>query len=463
MSYDANGNMTELNGYTFGWTNRRLTSATSTDNSISYTYNYDGIRTSKTINGITTYYVVDENNNVVKQYELENDVETNVIEFVYDSNGSPIYFTYNNATYYYEKNLQGDIVAILDANGNTVVEYAYNIWGELVSITGTLADTIGAINPLRYRGYYYDTETNLYYLQSRYYSPDLMRFISQDDPVLSNDQGQPLGSNLYAYCLNNPVMNSDPSGCFGSPVQWVMAAIGGIAGWFFGDYIAKKLGYKSGWKYWAIRTGVVVGGSVIGWFAGTSLLKLARVYLTSQPTLLLKVVNKLGAAVIGTKIVYDMFKLALYDAGSIVLSAKKCPIAKEAYHQGLYGGGKKWSSAALNKKIKNNTYFKDQLKNAMSKVTGNTVENKKISLNFTSGRDMDLYLAIGKIDVYVSGTKSNGKWNLKVTGTDIYNFDSFRLNTGFSVGNIANDVGVIMQRVKMMKPYTISVSFSTTC
>ena len=223
LGYDANGNLTSLNGYTFGWTNRRLTSATSTDNSISYTYNHDGIRTSKTINGITTYYVVDENNNIVKQYELVNDVETNVIEFVYDSNGSPIYFTYNNATYYYEKHLQGDIVSILDANGNTVVEYTYDIWGELVSITGTLADTIGVINPLRYRGYYYDTETNLYYLQSRYYSPDLMRFISQDDPVISNAQSEPLGSNLYAYCLNNPVMDIDPSGR--APARLVGAGI----------------------------------------------------------------------------------------------------------------------------------------------------------------------------------------------------------------------------------------------
>ena len=212
MSYDANGNLTSLNGYTFGWTNRRLTSATSTDTNIAYTYNHNGIRTSKTINGVTTYYEVDENNNVVKQYELVNDVETNVIEFVYDSNNTPLYFTYNNATYYYEKNLQGDIVAILDANGNTVVEYAYNIWGELVSITGAMADTIGVINPLRYRGYYYDTETNLYYLQSRYYSPDLMRFISQDDVKLSNAQGEPLGSNLYAYCLNNPINYIDIQG-----------------------------------------------------------------------------------------------------------------------------------------------------------------------------------------------------------------------------------------------------------
>ena len=108
--------------------------------------------------------------------------------------------------------MQGDIVAILDANDNTVVQYTYDIWGKLVSITGSLADTVGAINPLRYRGYYYDTETELYYLQSRYYSPDLMRFISQDDVKLSNAQGEPLGSNLYAYCLNNPVNYIDPYG-----------------------------------------------------------------------------------------------------------------------------------------------------------------------------------------------------------------------------------------------------------
>ncbi len=211
LSYDSYGNLTAYNGYSFGWSGRKLTTATSTDNSISYTYNSNGIRTSKTVNGTTTYYEVDENNNVVKQYELVNNEETNVIEFVYDSSNTPVYFTYNNAIYYYEKNLQGDIVAILDGQGDSVVQYTYDIWGKLLSTTGTLASTVGEINPIRYRGYYYDTETELYYLQSRYYSPELMRFISQDDVRLSNDQGEPLGSNLYAYCLNNPV-NSGTQG-----------------------------------------------------------------------------------------------------------------------------------------------------------------------------------------------------------------------------------------------------------
>ncbi len=209
LGYDANGNLTSLGGFAFGWTDRRLTSVTSEDTNISYAYNHNGIRTSKTVGDITTTYKVDENNNVIKQTD-----GTNTIKFVYDNNSSPIYMVYNETLYYYEKNLQGDIVGILDQNGNTVVEYTYDIWGKLVNTTGTLADTIGAINPLRYRGYYYDSETDLYYLQSRYYSPDLMRFISQDDPVFSNDQGQPLGSNLYVYCLNNAVMNSDANGYY---------------------------------------------------------------------------------------------------------------------------------------------------------------------------------------------------------------------------------------------------------
>ena len=96
LSYDANGNLTSLNGYTFGWTNRRLTSVVNEDTNIAYTYNHNGIRTSKTVNGVTTNYTVDENNNIIEQTD-----GTNTIKFVYDSSNSPIYFTYNNTTYYY--------------------------------------------------------------------------------------------------------------------------------------------------------------------------------------------------------------------------------------------------------------------------------------------------------------------------------------------------------------------------
>ena len=94
--------------------------------------------------------------------------------------------------------------------GNTVVEYTYDAWGKVLSVTGTLASTVGQINPFRYRGYYYDTETGWYYLQTRYYDPEVGRFINADGYV-STGQGI-IGNNMFAYCGNNPVMHSDPSG-----------------------------------------------------------------------------------------------------------------------------------------------------------------------------------------------------------------------------------------------------------
>ena len=132
-------------------------------------------------------------------------------------NGNTLYFandtvTYNGTTYYYVKNLQGDIVAILDSSGTAVVEYTYNAWGVLLSTTGSMASTLGVHNPLRYRGYIYDPETALYYLQSRYYDPDVGRFINAD-AFASTGQGI-LGNNMFAYCRNNPVSRIDPSGTY---------------------------------------------------------------------------------------------------------------------------------------------------------------------------------------------------------------------------------------------------------
>lgn len=122
----------------------------------------------------------------------------------------PYGFTYNGTSYFYLLNLQGDVIGIYDGNGDIVVQYTYDSWGKLISITGSLAETIGVKNPLRYRGYYYDTETGLYYLQSRYYDPETCRFINADSLLVAGDYLQ--GTNMFAYCLNNPVMYVDPSG-----------------------------------------------------------------------------------------------------------------------------------------------------------------------------------------------------------------------------------------------------------
>ena len=120
--------------------------------------------------------------------------------------------TYGNATYYYITNVQGDVTGILNSDGALVVSYTYDAWGNQLSCTGDDAATLGTYNPLRYRSYTYDQETGLYYLQSRYYDPELGRFINAD-AFTTTGQGL-LGNNMFAYCGNNPVNCTDPTGMF---------------------------------------------------------------------------------------------------------------------------------------------------------------------------------------------------------------------------------------------------------
>ena len=138
-------------------------------------------------------------------------LSTKTLDFFYDDSGRPFAFNYSvdggiASTYYYILNLQGDVVQIIDANGVMQAEYVYSPWGEVISAEGDLAE----INPLRYRGYYYDSETGFYYLQSRYYDPENHRFINADS-FASTGQGF-VGTNMFAYCNNKPIINSDPSG-----------------------------------------------------------------------------------------------------------------------------------------------------------------------------------------------------------------------------------------------------------
>ena len=136
------------------------------------------------------------------------------LEFIYDAS-SVAGVIYDNETYFYRKDAQGNIISLLDKNGSAVVEYKYDAWGNHAILDGNgndLASGVGVLNPFRYRSYYYDEETDLYYLQTRYYDPELGRFLSQDDvSYLAPDSIN--GLNLYAYCSNNPVMNVDPTGC----------------------------------------------------------------------------------------------------------------------------------------------------------------------------------------------------------------------------------------------------------
>ena len=172
-------------------------SATGGGNTINFSYNEDGSRASKTVNGTRHNYTWD-GKTLVRDY-----YGNTILDFSYDANGQPYAMYYNSTPYFYILNLQGDVIRMVDGVGNIVANYEYDPYGKVISATGWLAE----VNPLRYRGYYYDTETQLYHLWSRYYDPQTGRFISADE-FSSTGQGV-LGTNMYAYCGNNPTNRRD--------------------------------------------------------------------------------------------------------------------------------------------------------------------------------------------------------------------------------------------------------------
>ena len=199
----SGGNPTKYyDGSTFTWTQgRRLATAKVGSTNISYTYDMAGVRSSKTV-GSTKYDFTTLSGLVTR---LTGGGKT--IDFVYDENNQPLAMKYNNTLYYYVLNAQGDVVRIVNSSRSVVASYTYDPWGKIISSSGTLAD----INPLRYRGYYYDSETGFYYLQSRYYDPEIGRFINADS-YASTDATGLLSTNMFAYCENNPAMRIDPTG-----------------------------------------------------------------------------------------------------------------------------------------------------------------------------------------------------------------------------------------------------------
>ena len=215
----SGGNPTKYyDGSTFTWTQgRRLATAKVGSTNISYTYDMAGVRSSKTV-GSTKYDFTTLSGLVTRQTG-----GGKTIDFVYDENNQPLAMKYNNTLYYYVLNAQGDVVRIVNSSRSTVASYTYDPWGKIISSSGTLAD----INPLRYRGYYYDSETGFYYLQSRYYDPEIGRFINADS-YASTDATGLLSTNMFAYCENDPVNRSDPSGELFGTISGLI--VGGLTG-----------------------------------------------------------------------------------------------------------------------------------------------------------------------------------------------------------------------------------------
>ena len=206
ISYDANGNpLSYRDGMSFEWENGRiLKNINTSDKAVQMSYDSNGMRTQKSVDGVKTNYYYDSNKNLIALVK-----GNDTLLFYYDSDGSATSFSYNGTMYFYVKNLQGDVIRIIDLAGTEVASYVYDAWGNIKDTKGE--PTIREINPIRYRGYVYDTETSLYYLQSRYYDPFTGRFLNAD-VYCDTNTGTSLSTNMFAYCENNPIISADYNG-----------------------------------------------------------------------------------------------------------------------------------------------------------------------------------------------------------------------------------------------------------
>ena len=212
VAYDATNPLvpTSYDGNTFTFEGRRLANIQKGGKVIDYTYNDQGLRIKKTIteNGtsLETRFFYDDNKLVA---EIS---PTHRLDFLYDENDRLYGFVLDKtAMYFYVRDALENILGIIDKNGNLVVQYAYNAWGKPESTTGTLATTVGEYNPFRYKGYYFDRETGMYYCHTRYYVPEWCRWLNADNiAYIRPDNAQQM--NLFAYCGNNPISFWDPEG-----------------------------------------------------------------------------------------------------------------------------------------------------------------------------------------------------------------------------------------------------------
>ena len=245
----------------------------------SNTFAYDAKGKRKSKNSIK--YIYDTGDNLIR---LENTSNQEYIDFIYD-NSSIIGFVYNENYYFYKKDLLGNVTEILDTNGNTVVKYTYDAWGNHKVLNpdnteNTDSTFIGNINPIRYRSYYYDVETGLYYLQTRYYDPQTGRFISMDS-IDYLDLETIGGANLFAYCGDNPVTRIDAYGCdWWNPFSWdwsgMFKSVGNAcsaAGQWVNNNIFKSIGtfFENNWDI-ILGAGLVISAvaiSVVTFGAGT--------------------------------------------------------------------------------------------------------------------------------------------------------------------------------------------------
>ena len=208
ITYDGMGNPLKYRGMELTWDHgRELKQVVKDGHKISYTYDSEGIRTSKNVDGQETRYYLNGDKIVTMKTGKD------VIHFVYDADGNLFSMNLNGENYYYLHNAQNDVIGLLDSHGVQVVSYKYDSWGNSLEITDSSAGGVGSKNPFRYREYYWDEEIEIYYINTRYFDADSRRFISADgSETVEVELGSFYCKNNYSYCDNNPIVRSDNGG-----------------------------------------------------------------------------------------------------------------------------------------------------------------------------------------------------------------------------------------------------------
>ena len=229
-TYDAGGNPTLLRGVPLTWgEGRRLKKVSLSWGTVDFAYDSDGKRVRKTSGNTETkyYYNGSTLSGLVRTTTGSTGTTKTTVQFVYDAEGKPFLLRLNGKTdYFYLYNGLGDVVGLIDSSNKVVVRYQYNSCGKVTSSEDTSGVSLATLNPFRYRKYVYDPETGLYCLGSRYYDPEVGRFVNADDPGTIFAKPQELyNKNLYAYCDNNPVIREDIQGYF--PIPCIVGAVVG--------------------------------------------------------------------------------------------------------------------------------------------------------------------------------------------------------------------------------------------
>jgi len=298
------------------WENvRQLATASTGHYTLSFEYNDEGIRTLKTVNWVDYNYHL--SNSLVIAEEWGN----NLIIYLYDAEGAPIGMQYRNTsyaegaydTYWFEKNLQGDIVAVYSETGTKLIAYTYDAWGNFsTTYYNGGASTTATYNPFRYRGYYYDVELGFYYLNSRYYDPAIGRFINPDDVSLLGANGDFPSLNLYAYCGNNPVARADDGGEFWNIV------IGAVVGAAVNAVTTAVNSYLTNgsidWESVGISAAV---GAISGGVAATGLSAITQAAITAGASAVGSVFTDLHSMSKNS----DLNEITLQEVGKIAFNA----------------------------------------------------------------------------------------------------------------------------------------------